>query len=74
LRDALLDHVPVVVTTAAGERVAVPQRLIQGLVRMGFVGEHLVEVRVAGPWVGLAADYGAGWYRPEDGLRVRPLR
>ncbi|WP_240942559.1 hypothetical protein [Planosporangium thailandense] len=38
LRDALLDHVPVVVNTDAGERVEVPQRLVQAVLRMGFVG------------------------------------
>jgi len=37
LRDALLDHVPIVVTTGDGERVEVPQRLIQAVARMGFV-------------------------------------
>jgi hypothetical protein len=74
LRDALLDHVPVVVTTDAGERVAVPQRMIQAVARMGFVGERPVEVRVAGPWVGLAAAYGAAWYRPDKGFRVVPRR
>jgi hypothetical protein len=38
LRDALLDHVPIVVTGDDGERVDVPQRLVQAVVRMGFLG------------------------------------
>lgn len=48
VRDALLDHVAVVVTesgagqpptlTAAGVRIEVSQRLVQGVVRMGFLG------------------------------------
>jgi hypothetical protein len=75
LRDALLDHVPIVVTTDEGERVAVPQRLVQAVTRMGFVPspdpDHaaVVEVRVAGPWVGLVAPYGNAWYRPPLLLR-----
>ena len=73
LRDALLDHVPIVVTTATGERFDVPQRLIQAVVRMGFLGRtglacdgavsNFVDVRVAGSWVGLACAYGVAWYR-----------
>jgi hypothetical protein len=89
LRDALLDHVPIVVTTDGGERVEVPQRLIQAVARMGFVPAPLdkslanlsstssmsgpdfgvVEVRVAGPWVGLIAPYGNAWHRPRLLLR-----
>jgi hypothetical protein len=38
LRDALLDHVPVVVITDDGARFDVPQRLVQAVVRMGFLG------------------------------------
>jgi hypothetical protein len=38
LRDALLDHVAIVVTTDVGERVEIPQRMIQALVRMALVG------------------------------------
>lgn len=42
LRDALLDHVPIVVTSspaAPGDRpVRVPQRLVQAVSRMGFLG------------------------------------
>ena len=69
LRDALLDHVPIVVTTDEGAHVAVPQRLIQAVTRMAFVpgpsaSRPFVDVRVAGPWVGLAAPYGSAWHRP----------
>ncbi len=73
LRDALLDHVPIVVETADGERFHVPQRLVQAVTRMGFVasatparpvGDRRVEVRAGGPWVGLAAPFGSAWYRP----------
>jgi hypothetical protein len=69
LRDALLDHVPIVVETDAGERFQIPQRLVQAVTRMGFLpptpsADRMVEVRAAGPWVGLAAPFGSAWYRP----------
>jgi hypothetical protein len=38
VRDALLDHVPIVVTSADGETADIPQRLVQAVVRMGFLG------------------------------------
>ncbi len=38
LRDALLDHVAIVVTTDAGERVDIAQRMIQAVVRMALLG------------------------------------
>jgi hypothetical protein len=72
LRDALLDHVPIVVT-AEGRRIEVPQRLVQAVVRMGFLGPSsgaqsaagkLVLVNVDGRWVGLAADFGTAWHLP----------
>src|SRR5688572_25399161 len=48
VRDALLDHVPIVVEAGA-ERVEVPQRLVQAVVRMSFVKpEGRVVVRRAG--------------------------
>jgi hypothetical protein len=82
LRDALLDHVPVVVIADDGARYEVPQRLVQAVVRMGFLGapassagEGDVDVRaVPGGWVGLAGPYGTGWHRASTGLDVRPLR
>jgi hypothetical protein len=77
VRDALLDHVPVVVTSEEGERVEVPQRLVQAVVRMGFLGrsavtsgDDSVAVRVAQAWIGLAAPYGSAWYRPTSPLRM----
>jgi hypothetical protein len=84
LREALLDHVPIVVTGPDGERVDVPQRLVQGIVRMGFVarrghgspseditnGDDSVTVRLAARWLGLAARFGSAWYRPSSALRV----
>jgi hypothetical protein len=81
LRDALLAHVPIVVTADDGTRVEVAQRLVQAVVRMGFLGpvaggevaEGEVEVRLAGAWVGLVAAYGSAWHRPSGGLGVRPV-
>ncbi|MER7458374.1 hypothetical protein [Micromonospora sp. NPDC126480] len=78
LRDALLDHVPVTVTPddPPGEPVQVPQRLVQGLVRMGFVGDEpagRVQVRTAGRWVGLVGPYGAAWSQTATDLAVRPV-
>jgi hypothetical protein len=77
VRDALLDHVPIVVEAGA-ERVEVPQRLVQAVVRMSFVKpEGRVVVRRAGAWVGLAGEYGAAWHRPIGeslNLSVAPYR
>jgi hypothetical protein len=78
LREALLDHVAVVVETGTGS-VDVPQRLVQAVVRMGFLGrpasdEPPIRVRRYGRWVGLAARYGTGWLPPPAGpLSVRPV-
>jgi hypothetical protein len=84
LRDALLDHVPIVVTAGPDIRIDVPQRLVQGVVRMGFLrvtspqrpdavasSNAFVTVRLAGSWIGLDASYGCGWYRPGSSLRLR---
>ncbi|MEU7755911.1 hypothetical protein [Micromonospora sp. NPDC049171] len=85
LRDALLDHVAVLVTPDGppARPVEVSQRLVQGVVRMGFLGaadrpaaghdEAAVEVRVAGRWVGLAGPYGAAWLQTATDLAVTPL-
>ncbi|RLP98078.1 hypothetical protein EAD98_05315, partial [Micromonospora sp. CV4] len=85
LRDALLDHVAVLVTPddPPGPPVEVPQRLVQGLIRMGFLGpadgpagapaEAAVQVRVAGRWVGLVGPYGAAWLQKATDLAVTPL-
>ncbi|MGY0004332.1 hypothetical protein [Micromonospora sp. I033] len=76
LRDALLDHVAVVVIPddAPDAPVEVPQRLVQGLVRMDFVGTGDVQVRVAGRWVGLVGPYGAAWSRKVADLALTPIR
>jgi hypothetical protein len=78
VRDALLDHVPIVVTVPGGGAVEVPQRLVQAVVRMGFLGGERTEtdgnadVRVSGRWVGLSAPYGAAWLPPVSQFAVRP--
>lgn len=84
LRDALLDHVAILVTTEESQ-VEVPQRLIQAVVRMGFIGRsaptagevvpvNIGEVRIqaVGRWVGLAAPYGVAWLLPVSQFAVRP--
>jgi hypothetical protein len=73
LRDALLDHVAVSgVSDVDGVPFAVPQRLVQALVRMGFLGAAEVTVVTAGPWTGLAGSYGTAWFRTPT-LAVRPI-
>ncbi|WFE41892.1 hypothetical protein [Micromonospora sp. WMMD998] len=76
LRDALLDHVAVVVTPdeEPGTPVEVSQRLVQGVVRMGFVGAGDVQVRTVGRWVGLIGPYGAAWSRTVADLALTPTR
>jgi hypothetical protein len=76
VRDALLDHIPIVVDSGP-VRVEVAQRLVQALVRMGFIGEQPVAVRRAGPWTGLSGEYGTSWHRPNGetlALQVAPYR
>jgi hypothetical protein len=75
VRDALLDHVALVVTPGP---VEVPQRLIQAVSRMGFLGPQSAElpdtrVRVAGRWVGLSAPYGVAWLQAVKKLTVMPI-
>ncbi|MBO4208355.1 hypothetical protein [Micromonospora echinofusca] len=90
LRDALLDHVAVVVTVDGPdpERVEIPQRLVQAVARMGFLGPStapgrpagarpvddagLVRVCRSGRWTGLYAPYGAVWWLNAKQLVVRP--
>ncbi|WP_155369908.1 hypothetical protein [Catellatospora vulcania] len=73
LRDALLDHVVVSGTSDVdGVAFAVPQRLVQGLVRMGFLGTAEVTVVTAGTWTGLAGSFGTAWFRTPV-LSVRPI-
>jgi hypothetical protein len=82
LRDALLDHVAITVDGSGGERLDIPVRVVQGVVRMGFlgqvasgskvtVGEDFVTVRLATGWTGVDASYGSVWYRPSYPLRFR---
>lgn len=78
VRDALLDHVALVVTTDAGRRVEVPQRLVQAISRMGFLGPSAMDaaqarVYVAGSWVGISAPYGVAWLPIVDKLTVMPI-
>ena len=78
IRDALLDHVALVVTPAGGPSVEVPQRLVQAISRMGFLGTGDVDVRharvrTAGRWVGLSAPYGVGWLQMVKELTVMPI-
>lgn len=73
LRDALLDHVPIVVT-AGGEKIEIRQGLVQAMLRMAFMGTNegaQVTVRIAGTWVGLAAEFGATWVQGPAGLTIR---
>jgi hypothetical protein len=76
VRDALLDHVPIVVDVGA-VRIGVSQRLVQALARMGFIGEQPVAVHRAGPWTGLSGEFGTSWHRPNGEtltLQVAPYR
>ena len=72
LRDALLDHVPIVVGTPEGE-VPVRQGLVQALLRMAFIGtddDGDVTVRRAGGWVGLCARHGSVWLQMTTSLTL----
>lgn len=90
LRDALLDHIAIEVTEvagpdaapagpppAAGNLVAVPQRLVQAMVRMGFLSrpgrtpDDQILVRTAGRWVGLSGPYGNAWLPRGKQLVIR---
>ena len=78
VRDALLDHVALVVTRDEGEPVEVSQRLVQAVSRMGFFGPAdrdapATRVCVAGRWVGLSAPYGVAWLQPVQILTVMPI-
>jgi len=78
VRDALLDHVALVVTRPGGEPVEVSQRLVQAVSRMGFLGPaekqtSAARVCVAGRWVGLSAPYGVAWLQPVQVLTVMPI-
>ena len=78
VRDALLDHVALVVTRDSQEPVEVSQRLVQAVFRMGFLGPAdqdgpATRVCIAGRWVGLSAPYGVAWLQPVQVLTVMPI-
>ena len=72
LRDALLDHVPIVVTADA-QKIEIRQGLVQAMLRMAFIDTNdsaRIMVRVAGTWVGLAADFGSVWLQNATSLAI----
>ncbi|HEX6970123.1 MAG TPA: hypothetical protein VF174_15115 [Micromonosporaceae bacterium] len=90
VRDALLDHLAIVVSGPPGTgpaRVEVPQRLVQAVVRMGFLGPRsdaaparsgqtvpdVVHVLFIRNWVGLSAPFGVAWMRSVDNLALTPV-
>ncbi|MEU4560389.1 hypothetical protein AB0F72_18585 [Actinoplanes sp. NPDC023936] len=78
IRDALLDHVALVVTPDDGAPVQVSQRLVQAVARMGFLGplggdRPEARVRLAGSWVGISAPYGVAWRQSVHKLTVTPM-
>ncbi len=78
VRDALLDHVALVVTPATGGPVEVSQRVVQAVLRMGFLGPAGVDgpdprVCTSGQWVGISAPYGVAWLQRVKELTVMPI-
>jgi hypothetical protein len=78
LREALLDHVALVVTPPEGRPVEVSQRLVQAVFRMGFLGPSGVDesssrVCVAPQWVGISAPFGVAWRQSVNTLAVSPM-
>ncbi|HCT78947.1 MAG TPA: hypothetical protein DGG94_22040 [Micromonosporaceae bacterium] len=74
IRDALLDHEVITgESDVDGTPFVVSQRLVQAMVRMGFVGSAEVEIRRAGPWTGLVTPAGQAWLRSASQLTVRPI-
>ncbi|BAL86313.1 hypothetical protein AMIS_10930 [Actinoplanes missouriensis 431] len=78
VRDALLDHIALVVTPDDGAPVQVSQRLVQAVARMGFLGplggdRPEARVRLAGSWVGISAPYGVAWRQSVHKLTVTPM-
>jgi hypothetical protein len=67
IRDALLDHIPITVESG-DERIEVSQRLIQAVVRMGFLSSETdaVSIQTVGTWVGVSAAYGVAWRRRQN--------
>ncbi len=76
LRDALLDHVPIVVTVEQN-KIEIRQSLIQALLRMAFIGtdgRHVVTVRITATWVGLGAEHGSVWLQSRPSLAINLAR
>jgi hypothetical protein len=78
VRDALLDHVALVVTPPTGGPVEVSQRVVQAVLRMGFLGPAGVDgpdprVCITGRWVGISAPYGVAWLQRVKELTVMPI-
>jgi hypothetical protein len=85
LTDAVLDHVAVTVTgpgavagrgavAGPGAEIAdVPQRAIQALSSLGFLGSDPVAVDVTAAWLRLVGTYGAVYLRRGTGLGVLAL-
>lgn len=66
IRDALLDHAALVIESD-GDRIEVPQRMIQAVIQMGFLDlDSAVRIRTSGPWLGVCAAYGAAWRRDQN--------
>jgi hypothetical protein len=73
LRDALLEHVPITVSTG-GREIPVRQGLVQAMLRMGFDGtgnDDEMTVRIAGSWVALAAGTSSVWLQNAPSLTIR---
>lgn len=70
LTEAVLDHVAVAVTGPAGDTADVPQRAVQALSSLGFVGTDPVAVDVTGAWLRLVGTYGAVHLRRGAGLAI----
>ncbi len=72
LRDALLDHVSIVVTADA-QQIEIRQSLVQAMLRMAFMSTNesaRVTVRIAGTWTGLAAEFGSTWQQNAASLTI----
>lgn len=74
LRDELLDHVALVVS-GEHHRDEVTVRLVQGVVRMGFLDTEdsaPVRIRRSGGWLGAQARFGCAWHHTERRLDLTP--
>lgn len=72
IRDALLDHPGVTLTTGTTE-VEVPMRVVLALVRMGFLADEPVRFGAAGRWLSAQARNGTAWYQRPGGLTLDPV-